>query len=110
MLLNYWPTKNLCWINTLKHKITGEISGSKPQKDCCGHTIQREDLKGNMQKSKWHNISIKTESFEDLQRIQKLIPIRVSIPQTIEWLIQVGQTSINKSELNNGNNRTVQRK
>ncbi len=63
-----------------------------------------------MQKSKWHNISIKTESFEDLQRIQKLIPIRVSIPQTIEWLIQDGQKANNKSELNNGNNRTVQRK
>jgi hypothetical protein len=27
-----------------------------------------------MEKSKWHNISIKTESFEDLQKIQKLFP------------------------------------
>ena len=43
-----------------------------------------------MEKSKWHNISIKTESFEDLQKIQKLFPIRQSIPQTIEWLIKVG--------------------
>ncbi len=63
-----------------------------------------------MEKSKWHNISINTESFEDLQKIQKLFPIRQSIPQTIEWLIKVGQKSINKSELNYGNDRTIQRK
>ena len=63
-----------------------------------------------MEKSKWHNISIKSESFKDLQRIQNLFPIRQSIPQTIEWLIKVGQKSINKSELNYGNDRTVQRK
>ena len=48
-------------------------------------------------KNKWHNISIKTESFEQLQEIQKQIPIRVSIPQTIEWLIKVGQKQINQS-------------
>tara|TARA_Y100000114_G_scaffold141991_1_gene148181 strand:+ start:177 stop:353 length:177 start_codon:yes stop_codon:yes gene_type:complete len=55
-------------------------------------------------KSKWHNISIKTESFEELQEIQRTIPIRVSIPQTIEWLIKVGQQQI-KSETKtiNGN-------
>jgi len=53
--------------------------------------------------SKWHNISIKTESFEQLQEIQKQIPIRVSIPQTIEWLIKVGQKSINQSEANETN-------
>ena len=63
-----------------------------------------------MEISKCHNISIKTESFEDLQKIQKLFPIRQSIPQTIEWLIKVGQKSINKSELNNENDRTIQRK
>ncbi len=50
--------------------------------------------------SKWHNISIKTESFKELQQIQKQIPIRVSIPQTIEWLIDVGQKQINKELLN----------
>ena len=55
-------------------------------------------------KSKWHNISIKTKSFEELQEIQKSIPIRVSIPQTIEWLIKVGQQQI-KSELYNDNTR-----
>ena len=52
--------------------------------------------------SKWHNISIKTESFKELQQIQKQIPIRVSIPQTIEWLIKVGQQQI-KSEIKNTN-------
>ena len=53
---------------------------------------------------KWHSISIKTASFEELQEIQKKIPIRVSIPQTIEWLIKVGQQQI-KSETKtiNGN-------
>ena len=53
-------------------------------------------------KSKWHNISIKTESFEELQEIQNSIPIRVSIPQTIEWLIKVGLKQVN-SELQNDN-------
>jgi phosphoenolpyruvate synthase/pyruvate phosphate dikinase len=50
--------------------------------------------------SKWHSISIKTESFEQLRKIQKAIPIRTSIPQTIEWLIKVGQKQINQSEIN----------
>ena len=50
--------------------------------------------------SKWHNISIKTESFKQLQEIQKLIPIRASIPQTIEWLIKVGRQQIKQSENN----------
>ena len=55
-------------------------------------------------KSKWHNISIKTESFEELQEIQRTIPIRVSIPQTIEWLIKVGQQQIkSESKTINGN-------
>ena len=53
-------------------------------------------------KSKWHNISIKRESFEELQEIQRTIPIRISIPQTIEWLIKVGQKQI-KSEIKNTN-------
>ena len=56
--------------------------------------------------SKWHNISIKTESFKELQQIQKQIPIRVSIPQTIEWLIDVGQKEINR-ELQNDNTRRI---
>ena len=50
-------------------------------------------------KSKWHNISIQNKSFEELQDIQKAIPIRASIPQVIEWLIKVGKTQI-KSETN----------
>ena len=56
--------------------------------------------------SKWHNISIKTESFKELQQIQKQIPIRVSIPQTIEWLINVGQKEINR-ELQYDNTRRI---
>ena len=53
-------------------------------------------------KSKWHNISIKSKAFEELQEIQRAIPIRVSIPQTIEWLIKVGLKQVN-SELQNDN-------
>ena len=48
--------------------------------------------------SKWHNVSIKTESFEDLKEIQRVLPIRASIPQTIEWLIQVGVNQINQTK------------
>jgi|TARA_R110002012_G_scaffold26117_1_gene85438 hypothetical protein len=51
-------------------------------------------------KSKWHNISIQTKSFEELRDIQKKIPIRASIPQVIEWLIKVGQIQIKNSETN----------
>jgi hypothetical protein len=40
-------------------------------------------------KSKWHNVSIQTESFERLKEIQKRLPIRSSIPQVIEYLIQL---------------------
>lgn len=58
--------------------------------------------------SKWHNISIKTVSFKQLQEIQKQMPIRVSIPQTIEWLIEVGQKQINGS--GNINDNTDSRK
>lgn len=42
------------------------------------------------QQSKWHNISIKNADFEKLQNIKNQLPIRASIPQTIEWLIYVG--------------------
>jgi len=49
-------------------------------------------------KSKWHNISIQNKSFEDLRDIQKLLPIRASVPQVIEWLIKVGQGQINKQK------------
>jgi len=49
--------------------------------------------------NKWHSVSIQTKNFEDLQDIQKQLPIRASIPQVIEWLIKVGKTQI-KSETN----------
>ena len=48
--------------------------------------------------SKWHNIAIKTESFNNLKAIQKALPIRASVPQTIEWLIQVGINKINSTK------------
>jgi len=51
-------------------------------------------------KSKWHNISIKKESFEELQKIQGAAPIKISLSQTIDWLIKVGQQQI-KSETKN---------
>ena len=56
--------------------------------------------------SKWKNISIKTESFEELRRIQRSIPIRTSIPQTIEWLIKVGQKQINQINQSETNDKT----
>ena len=49
-------------------------------------------------KNKWHNISIKKESFEELQKIQESAPVKISLSQTIDWLISVGQAQI-KSEL-----------
>jgi c-di-GMP-binding flagellar brake protein YcgR len=58
--------------------------------------------------SKWHNISIRSQSFKDLLEIQRRMPIRVSIPQTIEWLIKVGQKQINQSDYNYEDNRTIQ--
>ncbi|WP_428080640.1 hypothetical protein [Candidatus Pelagibacter sp.] len=57
-----------------------------------------------MNKPRWHNIQIKSESFDELKQIQKQIPIRTSIPQLIEWLIKVGQNEI-KSELQNDKQR-----
>ena len=63
-----------------------------------------------MQKSKWHNISIKTESFEKLEEIQKKIPVRQSIPQVIEWLINIGQIQIIKQGTINDNTARLHRK
>jgi len=48
--------------------------------------------------SKWRNIAIETESFNNLKAIQKALPIRASVPQTIEWLIQVGVNQINSTK------------
>ena len=47
---------------------------------------------------KCHSITISHKEFEQLQELQRAIPIRVSIPQTIEYLIKLGQKQI-KSEL-----------
>ena len=51
--------------------------------------------------NKWHNITVKHSCFLELKELQKRMLIRVSVPQTIEWLINVGQKSINQSELQN---------
>ena len=57
---------------------------------------------------KWHNISVKHESFKELQQIQKVIPIKVTIPQTIEWLIKIGQKQIKRQLLDgNGTNTKI---
>ena len=61
-------------------------------------------------KSKWHNISIRSESFAELLELQKRLPIRASIPQLIEWLIKVGQQKIKQSDNYYEDNRTIQRK
>ena len=53
-----------------------------------------------MAKSKWHTISIKQKSFKELQSIQRAIPIRASLSQTIDWLISVGQKQIKQSGTN----------
>ena len=63
-----------------------------------------------MQKNKWHNISIKTESFEKLEEIQKRIPVRQSIPQVIEWLINIGQIQLIKQGTINDNTSRIHRK
>jgi hypothetical protein len=87
------------WIGFLILKITEEIFGSKQQKNCCGLTTQRKDWEKRM-RSNWHSISIKRESFKELKELQELIPIAVSVPQTIEWLIKVGRQQIKQSENN----------
>jgi hypothetical protein len=56
--------------------------------------------------SKWHSISIQTKNFEELQDIQKQLPIRASIPQVIEWLIKIGQKQI-KRETNYDNTSRI---
>ena len=61
-------------------------------------------------KSKWHNISIRSESFAELLELQRRLPIRARIPQLIEWLIKVGQKNIKQSDNYYEDNRTIQRK
>tara|TARA_Y100000590_G_C15331584_1_gene867883 strand:+ start:455 stop:643 length:189 start_codon:yes stop_codon:yes gene_type:complete len=50
-------------------------------------------------KSKWHNITIRTQTFRDLKGIQKLLPIRASIPDVIEWLLKVGTAQIMRDKV-----------
>tara|TARA_R100000008_G_scaffold66533_1_gene43568 strand:- start:67 stop:261 length:195 start_codon:yes stop_codon:yes gene_type:complete len=58
-------------------------------------------------KSKWRNITIRRASYEELQNIQKLMPIRASIPQVIEWLIGAGRKQIIKSDNKKNTNLNV---
>lgn len=54
---------------------------------------------------KTHSITLSTKNFEGLQRVQKLIPIKVSIPQTIEYLTKFGlKNLINNKDIDNGTN------
>jgi len=41
-------------------------------------------------KNRVHSITLSTESYEDIKKIQGIIPIKVSIPQTIEYLTKIG--------------------
>jgi hypothetical protein len=56
-------------------------------------------------KNRVHSITLSTQSYEDIKKIQGIIPIKVSIPQTIEYLTKIGLKIINKtqSELHNEN-------
>ena len=65
-------------------------------------------IRGEIQvmQSKFHAISLNSKSYKDLKEIQKLIPVRLSVPQTIEWLINVGQQQIN-SELQNADTKRI---
>ena len=63
---------------------------------------QEKKLLRKYNSSKFHAISLNSKSYKDLKEIQKLIPVRLSVPQTIEWLIKVGQKQI-KSEIKNTN-------
>tara|TARA_R110000868_G_scaffold247161_1_gene503643 strand:+ start:24 stop:248 length:225 start_codon:yes stop_codon:yes gene_type:complete len=60
-------------------------------------------------KNRVHSITLSTESYEDIKKIQGIIPIKVSIPQTIEYLTKIGLKIINKtqSELHNENSSRI---
>ena len=60
-------------------------------------------------KNKVHSITLSTQSYEDIKKIQGIIPIKVSIPQTIEYLTKIGLKLINKSqsELHNENSSRI---
>tara|TARA_B100000214_G_C23778610_1_gene540225 strand:+ start:88 stop:333 length:246 start_codon:yes stop_codon:yes gene_type:complete len=76
----------------------GGLYGSKWRKSLLEPITQSEVL----MRSKFHAVSLNSKSYKELKEIQKLIPVRLSVPQTIEWLIKVGQKQI-KSEIKNTN-------
>ena len=51
-------------------------------------------------------INKKATVLKSCRRSKQLLPIRASISQTIEWLIEVGQKQIRQSEINNKNDNT----
>ena len=54
---------------------------------------------------KTHSITLSTKNFEGLRRVQRLIPIKVSIPQKIEYLTKCGlKYLINNKDIDNGTN------
>ena len=63
-------------------------------------------------KNRVHSITLSTQSYEDIKKIQGIIPIKVSIPQTIEYLTKIGLKIINKtqSELHNENRQDLRDK
>ena len=61
-------------------------------------------------KSKWHNISIRSDSLAELLELQRRLTIGARIPQFIDWLIKVGQKTIKQSDNYYEDNRKIQRK
>ena len=56
-------------------------------------------------KNRVHSITLSTQSYEDIKKIQGIIPIKVSIPQTIEYLTKIGlKYLINNKDIDNGTN------
>ena len=80
----------------------GGLYGSKWRKSLLEPITQSEVL----MQSKFHAVSLNSKSYKELKEIQKLIPVRLSVPQTIEWLIDVGQKEINR-ELQYDNTRRI---
>jgi hypothetical protein len=64
----------------------------------------KQHEEGNM-KNRVHSITLSTQSYEDIKKIQGIIPIKVSIPQTIEYLTKIGlKYLINNKDIDNGTN------
>ena len=91
-------TEKLCSIHQIEKQDNGRVIWEQMEKKF----IRTYNSKGDLMQSKFHAISLNSKSYKDLKEIQKLIPVRLSVPQTIEWLIKVGQKQI-QSEIKNTN-------